>query len=204
MPEGIPSSTCVVSCRAGLQSCLPGLAHWHLLLALPALHACPLPALCPGTGEDMQTGTSSSQAQRVTLSCGVSNLLPLQPPAPLKLCIEASVPWSPRGLPLFSPWATTVLWPQTRAGTRDLGHKVCKARYGSTLSNTDGMREGLGACPDDSCNGTPCLSAGFPSTALCFRVPALSGVYGLALSPGPICGVHHAGLMGSFCGTSLQ
>ena len=130
--------------------------------------------------------------------------MPLQSPAPLNLCIEAGVPRSPCGLPLLSPWATTVLWPQRRAGTRDLGQAVCKARYGSTLSNTNGMREGLGGHPDKGCNGTPCLSAGFPSTALCFRAPALSGVYGLAPSPRPICHIHHAGLMGSFCGTSLS
>lgn len=84
------------------------------------------------------------------------------------------------------------------------GQTVCKARYGSTLSNSNGMREGPGGCPDTGCNSTPCLSAGFPFTALCFRAPALSGVYGLTLSAGPICHVHCAGLMGSSCDTSLQ
>lgn len=84
------------------------------------------------------------------------------------------------------------------------GQTVCKARYGSTLSNSNGMREGPGGCPDTGCNSTPCLSAGFPPTDLCFRAPALSGVYGLTLSAGPICHVHCAGLMGSSCDTSLQ
>lgn len=48
----------------------------------------------------------------------------------------------------------------------------------------------------------PCLSAGFLSTALCFAVPALSGVYGISPSLKPICHVHHACLMGSSSGTS--
>lgn len=69
-------------------------------------------------------------------------------------------------------------------------------------ANPWGTKEGTGGCPDRHCNSTPCLSAGFPSTALCFAAPALSGVYGFALSPRPICHVHHAGLVGSSCGIS--
>lgn len=85
---------------------------------------------------------------------------------------------------------------------RDQGPQAMfKARYGSTLSSSSGMR-GDGGHSDKRCNGTSCLSAGFPSPALCFRAPALSGVYGLALSPRPICHVHHASLVGSSCGTS--